>query len=74
MLWGARYAREHNIPLIAMPADWNRFGRSAGYRRNEEMAKIADMAILFWDGQSRGTAHMMPLLRTRGIVYKLVRF
>lgn len=60
---GVRYAREHGIEFYAMPADWDQFGRSAGYRRNAEMAAIADGLIAFWDGQSKGTRHMIEIMR-----------
>ena len=33
---GKRYADEHNIPVIHFPADWDKYGRSAGVIRNHE--------------------------------------
>jgi hypothetical protein len=49
-------------------ADWDRYGRRAGFRRNAEMVERgADLALAFWDGQSRGTAHAMQLCRAKGI-------
>lgn len=56
---GETYAALHNIPLILMPADWNRHGKAAGPIRNRQMAEYADMDIVFWDGQSRGTLNMI---------------
>jgi len=50
-------------PTIEMPADWGRYGRSAGYRRNAEMAAVADALIAFWDGQSKGTKHMIETMQ-----------
>ena len=49
------------------PADWDRFGKSAGYRRNEEMADYADALIAVWDGESRGTKHMIDIARRKGL-------
>lgn len=62
---GERYANIHRdrIKLQIIPANWDKFGKSAGYRRNEEMAKIATDCICFWDGQSRGTQHMIHLAK-----------
>lgn len=61
-----KYAKERGYELLVMPADWERYGKSAGYRRNEEMhktiAKDTDRAcICFWDGKSKGTAHNFEL-------------
>ena len=46
-----------------MPADWNKYGKSAGYKRNEEMANIADAALVIWDGESRGSKHMIDIAK-----------
>ena len=71
---GRRYAETHGLEIISMPADWNKYGRSAGYRRNEEMAKIADGLVAFWDGQSQGTRHMINTMAKLGKEVKIVRF
>jgi|ERR1039458_1423661 hypothetical protein len=60
---GERWACEHAIPLVRMPADWDAHGRRAGYLRNLEMAKQAQALIALWDGTSRGTAHMIETAR-----------
>lgn len=62
----ARLAREAGITVHDYPADWDRFGRSAGYRRNEQMAQEADYALILWDGKSRGTRHMMEIMKKAG--------
>jgi hypothetical protein len=77
--WGAdtlgeKYAQERGYKVTRFPAEWSRFGRSAGYRRNEEMAGYADALIAFWDGQSRGTKHMMDLAVQHGLKVKICRF
>lgn len=70
-LMGIRWANENGIPVLRYPANWTKYGRSAGYRRNEEMAEVANGAIILWDGKSRGTKHMMEMLDRRGISYEL---
>lgn len=59
--FGEQWATENNIKIERFPADWNRYGKRAGYLRNEEMAKVADALIAVWDGESRGTGHMIKL-------------
>lgn len=61
--FGEQYANKHKLPLKVFPADWDRFGKSAGIRRNLEMSKYADRLIAVWDGQSRGTQHMINCMQ-----------
>lgn len=61
-----RYATEADIPFKVFPADWKKYGRSAGPRRNRQMAEYADAAIVFWDGKSRGTQNMIQQMRELG--------
>lgn len=54
------------------PADWDRYGRSAGHRRNAEMVKLgADACIAFPIGSSPGTRGCMRLAATAGIPVKV---
>lgn len=71
---GEKYAKERGYKLTIMNANWDLFGRSAGYIRNEEMAKYADACVVFWDGKSRGTKHMIDLANKEGIVLKVVTY
>lgn len=64
---GERYARERNIPLKIIPANWNKYGKSAGPIRNREMSKEADRLIAFWDGKSKGTKDMIDVAKSKGI-------
>lgn len=56
---GEQWARANNIPIKEMPADWSRFGNSAGPMRNRQMAEYADAAIVIWNGESRGSRNMI---------------
>ena len=71
---GRRYAEEHNITVLSFPADWNKYGKSAGFRRNEQMAEVADGLVAFWDGKSKGTEHMISLMRNRKKQMKIVKY
>ena len=69
---GDRYAKEHNLPLKIFPANWDLYGRSAGYRRNEQMAEYADALVAFWDGESHGTKHMIETAQAMGLPLRVV--
>jgi len=69
---GEQYARERNLKIDSHPADWDKFGKSAGYRRNKEMVDVADAAICFWDGKSKGTNHTINLCKEKNIPCKVV--
>lgn len=64
---GESFARAMGLPLTIVPADWGTYGKSAGVRRNKEMAEISDALIAAWDGVSRGTEHMIKEAFARGI-------
>lgn len=69
---GRKYAEEHGIAVESFPANWKKYGRSAGYIRNQEMADHADALIAFWDGKSRGTKNMIDIAKKKGIPIRVV--
>lgn len=71
---GERYATEHGINLIVMNADWETHGKSAGYKRNQEMANVSTHLVAFWDGKSRGTKHMIDIAKRDGLKSHVVDF
>lgn len=71
---GEQYAKEHGYPVQYFPADWDRYGKAAGYLRNTEMAKNADALVAFWDGMSLGTRHMIEIARSRGLKVRVKRY
>jgi hypothetical protein len=71
---GEIFAKKYNFPIIEKPADWEKLGRRAGPIRNEEMAKISNFAIIFWDGKSRGSANMAELAEKYKLTFKIVRY
>lgn len=71
---GERYAKERGYAVSEHPADWDNYGKSAGYIRNKEMAEEADALMAFWDGKSRGTMHMINLAKEKGLKTLVVRY
>lgn len=62
---GERYAFSRDIPVKRFPANWNKYGKSAGYIRNTEMAKYADALAIFKGG--KGTKHMYNIAINTGL-------
>lgn len=71
---GRRYAEERGLPCVVMPADWQGQGKKAGYLRNARMADKADALVAFWDGQSKGTAHMIDVMQSQGKPVRVVYY
>ncbi len=71
---GERFAHEMGIAVDQYPAQWDTYGRSAGYKRNELMATEATHLIAFWDGVSRGTKHMIDLATKHGLTLATVHY
>lgn len=71
---GLRYASENAFDVEEYPADWNKYGKKAGYVRNVEMAENADALIAFWDGKSKGTKHMIDIATERNLPIRVIRY
>ena len=62
-----RWCKEYNCPWAEFPADWDNKGLGAGYIRNSEMALVATDLIVFFDGVSKGTTHMLDTAKKKNI-------
>jgi len=71
---GQQYAEERKYKLKLFPADWDKYGKSAGYKRNKKMAKYAGICICFWDGISKGTKHMIDLANRYALILYVFRY
>lgn len=67
------WAGRKGYPVVEYPAEWERFGKYAGYRRNVQMVADCAAAILIWDGESKGTRHTLDLLIMAAKPFVLVR-
>ena len=72
-LLGEQYAHEYNFNVKKFPANWEKEGKKAGYLRNIEMAENADACIVFWDGQSKGSKHMIDMAEKYNLMLYIVR-
>ena len=72
------WCRKFGYPCLEMPADWKNpkgfneklgYNPTAGFERNESMARIATYGLGYWDGVSTGTADMIDRLEKRNVSY-----
>lgn len=71
---GEKYAKEKSYSIKEFPANWDKFGKRAGYIRNEEMANYADACVVFWDGESKGTKHMIDLAEKHNLKLRIIKY
>lgn len=71
---GRQFAEKHGFAVEMFPADWKKFGKRAGVLRNREMARTASGCVVFWDGQSKGSANMIEEAKRAGVPLRIVRF
>ena len=71
---GEQYAKEKGYELETYPADWDKYGKKAGFLRNEYMGDISNAAIGFWDGESHGTKHMIEYCKNKGLDVRVVKY
>lgn len=64
---GRNWAQLAKVPIKMFPPDWDVYGKSAGFKRNKEMVKYANAAIVIWDGFSKGSKHTIDLCIKKGI-------
>lgn len=60
-------AKKYGLKYKVWEADWNRYGKQAGFIRNYQIVHDSDCVVAFWDKTSRGTKHTIDYARDRGI-------
>lgn len=71
---GILYAKKKGFEFSKFPANWDMFGKKAGFMRNQQMADYADALIAFWDGESRGTKDMIQRAKAKKIPVRIVKY
>lgn len=65
-------AENYQLPFVKFPAQWDVHGKSAGFKRNAQIAEFSDMCVAFWDMKSKGTANTISLFQKLNKVVRIV--
>lgn len=67
-----KWAAKKWIPFEAYPAEWNKYGKRAGYIRNKQMLDEGkpDLVVAFPGG--KGTAMMVKLAKEAGVEVQVI--
>jgi len=68
-----QFAQEYSYVVKIFHAEWDKYGKSAGYRRNIDIVNNCNLLVAFWDGTSRGTKHSIDIATKQGkpvIIFK----
>lgn len=77
---GISYANERSYEIKRFPAEWGKLGKSAGIRRNIQMAQYASdikhsgLLVAFWDGESKGTKHMIDIAARYNLPTQVIKY
>ena len=66
------WADRHNVGTWDFPADWEKYGKSAGHIRNAEMVEKCDYCLILWDGSSKGTFNDIELCNAKHKAHKII--
>ena len=73
-----QYAKDHDHEIKKFPAEWDKLGKSAGVRRNLQMAQYASdvhhqgLLVAFWNGESPGTKNMIEVAKRYNLPVQIV--
>lgn len=77
---GERFALKYNVKIKRFPAQWDIYGKRAGYVRNNLMSEYAmendnhGVLIAFWDGKSKGTKMMIDIAERNGLEVFVINY
>ena len=69
----SKWAKDRNIEQLSFPAEWNKYGKAAGFLRNTEMLEAGkpDLVIAFSGGT--GTDMMCKIASAAGVEVRRIK-
>lgn len=72
--FAVQLAKSLKIKYFVFRANWNKYGKAAGPIRNEYIVKNCDIAIVIWNGKSRGTRSAIDFLKKYKKEYMIIKY
>lgn len=66
------YANQHGLTITIIRPQYDRYGKAAPLKRNEQMVDMADKILVIWDGISKGTAYTVKYAQKKEKSIKVV--
>lgn len=54
-----QYADAHKLSKLILRPQYHIYKKGAPLKRNDEMVNLCDKVLIFWDGHSKGTKHII---------------
>ena len=67
------YANQHGLAITVIRPQYDRYGKAAPLKRNEQMVDMADQILVIWDGTSKGTAYTVQYAQKQGKHMTMIR-
>ncbi len=67
-------AEYNNIPCVVCPAEWSKYGRTAGPIRNKDIVSRVNQVVAFWDGESRGTMSTIKIAERQNVSVTIIAY
>lgn len=71
---GESWAKSNNIPVKIHYPEWEKYGKKAGFLRNQLIIEDCDECVAFWDGKSNGTKNSIFISEKLGKKVNVVRY
>ena len=71
---GEMWATENGKMTLIYKPEWDKYGKRAGFIRNQDIVKNSDLVVAFWDGSSKGTKSSIDLCTKFGIPVKIIYY
>lgn len=66
------YADQHRLSKLILRPQYNRYGKAAPIKRNEQMVDLADRVLVIWDGMSKGSQRTIQYAKQKEKIIEII--